>query len=95
MNMRRRISGGVTTAAGLVVLVVGLAAIDSRVRDHLGSLLDGNRPSGELANVAERVQDLGLILLTAVRDQSIQHAPLTIFALGGLLLLVFMLRTSP
>jgi hypothetical protein len=92
-TMSRPISGGVTAIGGVCALVIGLAAIDGRVREQLMQLASGRAPSGELVTAGERVQDLVLTMLQVVRDQSIEHAALTIFALGALVLVLVMLRT--
>jgi hypothetical protein len=39
------------------------------------------------------VNDVVLAALDVLRDQSLEHAPLTIFALAATVLLLFMLRT--
>lgn len=46
------------------------------------------------ADAAARLGDLGSMVLVAVRDQSLSPAPLTIFAVVALILLVLMVRTS-
>ena len=91
--MRRATSGLITTGAGGCVIVLGLAIIDERVRTEVAALASGRAGSGEFASVGSRVQDLGLLALHAVRDQSIEHAPLTLFALAALVLFVLMIRT--
>jgi hypothetical protein len=91
--MARSMDGATAGVAGVCALVVALAAIDSRVRDQLTALIAGRAPSGELVTAASRAQDFGYTILQAVRDQSIEHAALTIFALGALVLVLFMLRT--
>jgi hypothetical protein len=91
---RGQLSGGLTALGGLLAVVVGLAIIDYRVRDHLAGLVAGRRlPSGELASFGARLQDLLLVVLQAVRDQSLDHAPLVIFALAATVLVLFMLRS--
>jgi hypothetical protein len=82
-----------TAIAGVGVLVVALAAIDTRVRDQLYALASGRAPTGELADAGQRLHDVTMTIALAVRDQSIEHAALTIFALGALVLVGFMLRT--
>jgi hypothetical protein len=91
--MTRTLNGGMTSIAGICAVVVALAAIDARVRDQVSALASGRAPSGELVTLTERVKDLAFVVLQAVRDQSIEHAALTIFALGALVLLLFMMRT--
>ena len=84
---------GLAAAGGVLMLIGGLAVIDERVRVQLGRLLTGRAPSGELATLGDRVQTLLLIVMQAARDQSIEHAPLVIFALAALVLVLFMVRT--
>jgi len=91
--MRRRTTSFITTAAGACAIVVGLAVIDERVRSEVAALVSGRAGSGEIAGFGGRLEELGLIAMQAVRDQSIEHAPLTLFALVALVLFALMLRT--
>ena len=91
--MRRRTISFITTATGACSIVVGLAVIDERVRGEVAALLSGRAGSGEIVGFGGRVEELGLIAMQAVRDQSIEHAPLTLFALVALILFVLMFRT--
>jgi hypothetical protein len=91
--MTRATTSFITTGAGLSAIVVGLAVIDERVRSEVAAAISGRAGSGELVGFGERVQELGVIALQAIRDQSIEHAPLTLFALAALVLFVLMLRT--
>jgi hypothetical protein len=91
--MTRPLSGGLTSIAGICAVVVALAVIDTRVRDQVEALASGRGPSGEFLTITERLRDFGFTVLQALRDQSIEHAALTIFALGALVLLLFMMRT--
>ena len=47
----------------------------------------------EIAAIATHVEEIVLVVIQAVRDQSIEHAPLVIFALAAAVLVLFMLRT--
>jgi len=91
--MRRATTSFITTGAGVCAIVVGLAVIDERVRSEVAALVSGHGGSGEIASFGGRIQELGMIALQAVRDQSIEHAPLTLFALVALVLFSLMLRT--
>lgn len=91
--MKRATSGFITTGAGLCAIVVGLAVIDERVRHEVAAFATGRANSAEIAGFGTRAQELGLLAIQAVRDQSIEHAPLTLFALAALVLFVLMLRT--
>jgi hypothetical protein len=91
--MKRYASSFITTGAGICAIVVGLAVIDERVRSEMAALLSGRGSSVEIAGFSGRVHELGMVAMQAVRDQSIEHAPLTLFALVALVLFALMLRT--
>ena len=91
--MRRQWQGGVTAVCGVAGLIAGLAIMDARVRDQLMAIAGGRAPTGEIVGATARLEALVMTAVQAARDQSIEHAPLTIFALAAALLLVFMLRT--
>jgi hypothetical protein len=91
--MRRSLTGGVATAAGIGAVVVGLAVIDDRVRAQLTALVTGRGSTGEIGSLTAHTQALAYTMVLVVRDQSIEHAPLAIFALAALVLVLFMLRT--
>jgi hypothetical protein len=92
-RVTRPFSGGLTVAGGLCALVVGLALVDERVRVRLADLATGRTTSGELASVSAKLQQLAEVVAEAVRDQSIEQAPLVIFGLAAIVLVLFMLRT--
>ena len=91
--MKRRYTGALTAIGGVFALGIGLAAIDDRVRAQITHLASGTGPSSEIVSISARVQDLAFVALNAVRDQSFDHAPLVIFALAAMVLVLFMLRT--
>ncbi len=91
-GIRRPVFGGLTAAGSVGALIAGLAVIDPRVRDEIASLFSQGS-SGELVETGTRVKEIVSVLLLAVRDQSIEHAPLVIFTLAALVLVTFMLRT--
>lgn len=91
--IRRPFSSGLATAGGLCALVVGLAAIDDRVRDQVARAFTSGGPTEEFASVGSRIQEMAMIAAQAVRDQSIEHAPMVIFALAAMVLVLFMTRT--
>jgi hypothetical protein len=78
-------------SVGVFVLIMGaLVSIDERVRAQFFELLsggDGVSPWGD------RISDLGGALVSAIRYQSIENAPLLIFATVGAVLFLFMLKT--
>ncbi len=77
------------SAGALVILGTVLIAFDERVRDYTWRFL--NRAS--VANARVEIGDVGSVILVAVRDQSMAHAPLTIFVVAGALLFLFMVKT--
>ena len=91
--MRRASYSFITTGAGFCAIAVGLAVIDDRVRTEIASIVSGRGSTGDITGFGARMQELGLIAMQAVRDQSIEHAPLTVFALVALVLFALMMRT--
>ena len=91
--IRRPFAGVWATAGGLCALLIGLAAIDERVREQIARTFTTRGPANEIATFGSRVNDMAMIAAQAMRDQSIEHAPLVIFALTAGILLVLMTRT--
>jgi hypothetical protein len=70
-------------------VLIALTSVDARVRERVSDVVtggDGLTPWGD------RLTDLGTALTSAVRHQSIENAPLLIFAAVGAVLFVFMLK---
>lgn len=78
------VSGGVFIA----VLAV-LTSVDPRVQDAISDLYG----SGSVSPFGDRIGDVAGALWMAVRHQSIDNAPLLVFATVGAVLTVFMLRS--
>jgi hypothetical protein len=81
-----------TALSGTVfcAMLLALVSIDSRVRERLSDLvMGGDGPTGWGA----RLHEVGEALMTAVRHQSIENAPLLIFTTVGAVLFLFMART--
>ena len=74
---------------GLAIVIAGLTFVDPRVRDRLGALVSGQ----DGGTLSDRASELGTALLTALKYQSIENAPLLIFATVGAVLFLFMVRT--
>jgi hypothetical protein len=72
------------------IVLGGLVSVDERVRDRFFAVVQGN---DSLSPWGDRVSDLGNALLMAVRTQSIENAPLLVFATVGGVLFLFMFRT--
>ncbi len=82
-----------TATGGLAILTTCLVAIDQRVRDQVAHILSGKGTTGELAGAVSQVEQTAEVVLQALRDQSLAYAPLTIFGLAALVLVLFMTRT--
>jgi hypothetical protein len=70
-------------------VLFALVSVDARVRDKVSEVVrggDGITPWGD------RLGDLTEAVATAVRYQSIENAPLLIFAAVGAVLFVFMFK---
>jgi hypothetical protein len=90
--MRRVLNEAMLSAGALTLLLLVLVAVDDRVRDQISMRFMQN-PEAELAGAGYRVRALTSIIAAAAREQSIEHAPLVIFALAAALLVILMLRT--
>jgi hypothetical protein len=78
-------------SVGVFALVLGaLVSIDQRVRDRFLDFITGG---DGIATWGNRLADLGGALMSALRYQSIENAPLLIFATVGAVLFLFMVRT--
>ena len=71
-------------------VLLALASVDARVRERVGDVLSG---SDGLSPWGDRLSDLGSALAMAIRHQSLENAPLLVFAAVGAVLFVFMVRT--
>ncbi len=88
--MKLGIRQGVASAAVFGAVLLMLVSIDERVRERFGDLVAGG---SSLSPWGDRAGDLGSALASAVRYQSIENAPLLVFAAVGAVLVAFMLRT--
>jgi hypothetical protein len=92
-NAMRRIRSSLGALTGLTLLAAGLALMDDRVRYAIVRLLDGELPGGDIAAAGGGMRDTSTFALQLLRDQSMEYAPLTLFALGAMVLVFFMTRT--
>jgi hypothetical protein len=70
-------------------VLFALASVDARVRERVSDVVsggDGISPWGD------RLSDLGSALSMAVRHQSLENAPLLVFAAVGAILFVLMVK---
>jgi hypothetical protein len=90
MSIKLGIRQGVISAAVFGAVVLMLISVDDRVRDRFSALVAGDH---SVSPWGDRAGDLGSALISAVRYQSIDNAPLLVFAAAGAVLVAFMLRT--
>lgn len=88
--MTQRFRQSFASSAVFAGVLIALISFDERVRARFDALLSGSTDAGAWSG---RVLEFGDALAGAVRHQSIENAPLMIFAAVGALLVLFMLRT--
>lgn len=79
----------VTTVALVLLVLVG---IDDHVRSEIALKFTAN-PTQEIAAAGQHARALTSVVAVAARHQSLEHAPMLIFALAATVLVLFMLRT--
>lgn len=80
----------IVSPAIFAAILLMLVSFDERVRDRFGNLVSSGTGIDPLG---DRLSDLGDALLSAMKYQSIENAPLLVFAAVGAMLTVFMFRT--
>jgi len=88
--MNRRLRQALVSGAVFAVILAALVSVDDRVQERFSELFRGG--DGRLSPWGDRITDLGGALATALRHQSIENAPLLVFAAVGAVLFVFMVR---
>ena len=91
--MRRAFSDTLISVMALGALVLILASLDDRVREQISMRMASGQAAAQMAGAGATVSSLTGVVVDAVRDQSIEHAPLVIFVLAAGVLMLFMLRT--
>jgi hypothetical protein len=86
-------NGAAAALGGITALVIGLAAIDDRIGTEMGRFVEGHGPSDEIVRLFAKLQHTVVTAAQSLSYHSIEQAPLTIFGLAALVLLLFMLRT--
>lgn len=79
------------SAAGLAIILLVLLSFDSRVREQVQ--LRVSSPSGALTDAGHGLKTVMEAVTDAMRDRSLDRAPLLVFVCGAGVLLLFMLRT--
>jgi hypothetical protein len=90
MTLKLGIRDTAVSAAVFAVILGALVFADPRVHDHVSELFGGG---GTIGPWGDRVGDLGSALWMALKDQSIDNAPLLVFATVGTVLTLFMFKS--
>ena len=90
--MRRVFGDALISAAALAVLLVGLVAIDDRVRDRVASAVRTGDVWSSFGSITSMAGDVTDVLIMAARDQSLDHAPLAVFVVAATALVLAMLK---
>jgi hypothetical protein len=79
----------IASLAVFIGVLLMLVSVDDRVRERFNDLASSNGKD----SLSARAGELTDALITAAKQQSIDNAPLLVFAVGGAVLVVFMLKT--
>ena len=90
MTLKLGVRDGAVSAAVFGIVLTALVFTDPRVHDHVSDLFGG---TGAIGPWGDRVTDLGSALWMALKDQSIDNAPLLVFATVGAVLTLFMFKS--
>jgi hypothetical protein len=90
MTLKFGLRDGAVSAAVFGIVLFGLVSADPRVHDQVSDLFGG---TGSVGPWGERLTDLGSALWMAMKDQSIDNAPMLVFATVGAVLTLFMLKS--
>jgi hypothetical protein len=91
--MQRTLRDAMLTAGSALALVLLLVLVDDRVRLQISAVFDTSHPGDALAGLGGRASQVMNIVFLAARTQSLDHAPLVVFAVAAAVLTLFMLRT--
>jgi len=89
---RTRARDVIGSLVGFLAVFGTLVLVDERVWYHMRSLVSSGAPT-EVKDVGKQLEALGDAFLIAIRDQSIDHAPLLLFSAVAIVLVVFMVRS--
>jgi hypothetical protein len=89
-TMTRGFKQTLMSLAIFAVVLGALVSVDDRVRERFTDLVYGGQG---VSPWGDRVGDLGEALMSALRHQSIENAPLLLFTVVGAVLVVFMVKS--
>ena len=87
--MKRGIRQMLVSVGVFAIVLLGIVSVDPVVRERFTDLVAGVGP----ASVSQRSMELADSLGSALKHQSIENAPLLVFATVGAMLFVFMVKT--
>jgi hypothetical protein len=90
--VRRRFNDALVSAGALLIVLVALMAVDGRVRNQVTSAVTGVSSPHAVAASGGKVRYVAGVVVSAAREQSIEHAPMVIFVVAASVLVTFMLR---
>jgi hypothetical protein len=91
-NVRRLFKDALVSASALLIVLVALMAVDHRVREQITVAMSGAASPEAVVAAGGQVSYVTGVLLSAAREQSIDHAPIVIFVAAASVLVIFMLR---
>jgi hypothetical protein len=89
--MRRVLGDGLLSAGALAVLLTALVSIDPRVREQVTRLVHDS-PTAGFSGVGSSLTEVGSVVFMVVKHHSIAHAPLVVFVVAAVILVIAMLR---
>jgi len=89
--VQRVFKDALISSAALIILLIALVAIDRRVRERVELAVRGDL-SSEVRSATAMAGEVTRVIVTAVRDQSIDHAPMVVFVFAATVLVLGMLR---
>jgi hypothetical protein len=90
--MARRAKETVGSVLCALVILGVLVSVDPQVRMKASAIFD-DPMGGAVSPWGDQLKDLGGALVGALKEQSIENAPLLVFAVVGGMLFLFMLKT--
>jgi hypothetical protein len=90
MTFKLGMREGAISAGVFGAVMFALISVDPRVREHMSDLVG---TSASVAPWTSRFADLADALWAAARSQSIENAPLLVFATVGAVLTLFMFKS--
>jgi hypothetical protein len=87
--MKRGLGEALMSAGALAILGMALVSFDERVRDYAWRFVSQT----SVADARVGIGGVGSAVFGALRDQTMTHAPMTIFVVAGAVLFLFMVKT--